>query len=287
MPTTVAASFDQLKSNLEPTGLQKSTVSGRQQVIRETIEAELVVKDSFLTGSYARNTLIAPLSEADIDIFVVLDPSYHAQGPANLLERVRQVLLKRYPNAPRISRNGQAVTIRFTDFVVDVVPGFYRENGGYLIPNTNTGAWISTNPKIHAELMTKSNEAHNGDMVPLVKMIKAWNRKIGDGFVSFYLEMLALQILQGVRIDDFPSAVRFFFDKGREAVKYAIQDPVEYGGKIYGLQTITTVESAVSAFTTGFLCAQSGEGHSAQGREQKAITEWKIIFGDYFPTYGW
>lgn len=31
--------------------------------------------DSFLSGSYRRSTMIAPLAQADVDIFVVLDSS--------------------------------------------------------------------------------------------------------------------------------------------------------------------------------------------------------------------
>ena len=34
------------------------------------------ILDDFLTGSYARSTMIAPLTEADIDVFVVLDSGY-------------------------------------------------------------------------------------------------------------------------------------------------------------------------------------------------------------------
>ena len=41
------------------------------------MERDFNVLDSFLTGSYSRHTMIAPLNEADIDIFIVLDPSYY------------------------------------------------------------------------------------------------------------------------------------------------------------------------------------------------------------------
>jgi hypothetical protein len=33
------------------------------------VSSEMEVLDSFLTGSYRRSTMIAPLSQADIDIF--------------------------------------------------------------------------------------------------------------------------------------------------------------------------------------------------------------------------
>ena len=137
MATTIPSAFQKLKANLEITGLQKSTISARQQNVRKAIEEELTVLDSFLTGSYSRSTLIAPLNEANIDIFIVLDSSYYHDlgGPANLLAKVKRVLRKTYPNTPDISRNGQAVTIQFTDFMVDVVPESLVYNSNFLYHN--------------------------------------------------------------------------------------------------------------------------------------------------------
>ncbi len=77
MATTVLQSFVELKENLEISGLQTSTISTRQTNVRSVIENDLKVLDSFLTGSYSRSTMIAPLKEADVDIFIVLDSSYY------------------------------------------------------------------------------------------------------------------------------------------------------------------------------------------------------------------
>src|SRR5438132_1579102 len=130
MPMTINKGFLKLRDNLQITGLQEATVSTRQTNIRDAVAEELTVLDSYLTGSYRRNTMVAPLGEADVDIFVVLDPRYYAQdGHASLLDRMKRVLRRTYPRTPDISRNGQAVTISFTDFKVDVVPGFYRTGG--------------------------------------------------------------------------------------------------------------------------------------------------------------
>lgn len=91
MASTVTQAFTTFKSNLEITDLQSSTVSTRQQNVRDAVTRELTVLNSFLTGSYSRSTLIAPLSLADIDLFTVLDSSYYkADGQAWLLDKVRQ-----------------------------------------------------------------------------------------------------------------------------------------------------------------------------------------------------
>jgi hypothetical protein len=60
---------------------------------------------------------------------------------------------------------------------VDVVPAFYRQGGGYLIPNTIEKRWIPTNSKVHETFMSNANAAHGSDLVPIVKMIKGWNRE--------------------------------------------------------------------------------------------------------------
>src|SRR5438094_10643772 len=112
MATTIQQAFEKFRKNLEITGLQASTVSTRQKNVRETVEADMTVSDSFLTGSYMRNTLIGPLTEADIDVFAVLDSRYFHHyngqngGQAGLLDLVKRTLKKKYTKTPDISRNG-------------------------------------------------------------------------------------------------------------------------------------------------------------------------------------
>lgn len=293
MATTISEAFQKLKGNLEITNPQTETVSARQQNVRKVIEASLSVSDSFLTGSYIRNTMIAPLAEADIDVFVVLDNKYFYtytdgknMGLAGLLDLVKGTLRKTYTKTPDISRNGQAVTIRFDDFMVDVVPGFNRQGGGYLIPNSISQSWISTDPKKHVEIFSAANSAHAGDFIPLVKMIKAWNKNTGNYFRSFHLEVLALQILNNVTISDFPSGMRYFFDKGREKVKCQTADPAGYSGDVGSyISSAAQIQEAVSKFQTALDCAFKAEDYAKRGYTQAAFDEWKKIFGDCFPSY--
>lgn len=288
MAQTVIQAFRELKENLEITDLQQSTVSTRQQNVRRAVESYLTVLDSFLTGSYSRHTMIAPLKDADVDIFIVLDPSYYEEnGQANLLDRVKRVLKNTYPTTPDISRNGQAVTIQFTDFAVDVVPAFYRKGGGYLIPNSARQTWIATDPKKHVEILSDANARHNGDLVPIIKMVKGWNRNIERDFYSFHLEVLVLQILDRVTISDFPSGIRYFFDKGRSYIREKNPDPSGYGGDIGAyLNTNPKIESAVARFETAYDRAIRAEDYNKRGYVVEAIDMWRRIFGQYFPAYG-
>lgn len=296
MAATIPSAFQKLKENLEITGLQKSAVSTRQNSVRGVVESDLAVLDSFLTGSYSRNTMIAPLKDADIDIFIVLDSKYFFHydngqngGQAGLLDLVKRTLRKTYTRTPDISRNGQAVTIRFEDFMVDVVPGFNRKGGGYLIPNSITQSWISTDPKKHVEIFSIANFVHNEKLIPLIKMIKGWNKNNGKYFRSFHLEVMALQILNGVTISDFPSGMRYFLNEARSYVSKQNPDPADYGGDVGNyINTQEKIQEAVNKFQLAYERALKAEEYTSKGyiKTSDAIDMWIKIFGDYFPACG-
>jgi hypothetical protein len=249
----------------------------------------MTVYDTFLTGSYSRSTMIAPLKEADIDIFVVLNEKYFHHydngkngGQGGLLNLLKRTIQKSY-STTAASRNGQAVTIKFSDFRADVVAGFYRVGGGFLITNSSNNTWLPTDPKKHVDLMTAANKVHANDLVPLVKMIKAWNKSNGAYFRSFHLEVLSLQIFNNVTISDFPSGARFFFDKARELVKLPNYDPAGYGDDV---GRYVTVADAVNRLETAYNRALKAEQFARDYKIVDAVRNWRLIFGDYFPAYG-
>jgi hypothetical protein len=286
MATTIAAAFREFSTRLNISGLQESTVSTRQQNVRHAVASELNVLDSFLTGSYRRDTMITPLKEADVDIFIVLNSEYYeSNGQATLLDRVKRALKRTY-TTPDISRNGQAVTITFTDFTVDVVPAFNRQGGGYLIPNSTLGRWIATDPKKHVDIWIAANKAHNADLVPLIKMIKGWN-KSRDVLRSFHLEVLILKVLHGIRIDDYPSAVRYVFDKLRSEIKVKVPDPAGYSDDVAAhVQTDEEMNEIIRKLDWAYSVACEAERLGNSGYISSAIDKWKSIFKDCFPAYG-
>jgi hypothetical protein len=292
MPYTIAESFQRFRSNLEITDPQSTTVSIRQLAIRKVLANDFQIVDDFLTGSYARSTMISPLSEADIDIFICLHPSYFNAfngtngGPAGLLDRVKTSLRKTYTSTPDISRNGQAVTIRFSDFVVDVVVGFNRNGGGYIIANGVNNFWLSTDPKKHVEIFSQSNKVHSGDLVPLIKMIKSWNKGNGSFFRSFHLEVLALEALRNVTITDLPSGLRFFFQKAQSLVRGKNLDPAGYGDDIGRYITQATVDEATRKFQGAFNSAAAAEQYTNRGQIPQAIEIWRHLAPNHFPAYG-
>jgi hypothetical protein len=285
MASTIDEGFEEMRSNLEITDLQEETISTRQKNVRNALEDDFVILDSFLTGSYRRNTMISPLKEADVDIFIVLDPKYYGGDQGVLLQNVKTALLKTYPKTPDISPDGHAVTITFTDFKVDVVPGFYRTGGGYLIPDAQLNRWLATDPKKHVEIWTAANKAHKGDLVPLLKMLKGWN-KSRRVLRSFHLETLALSVLDGVRISSFPSGARYVFDKARNKIAQKLADPAGYSDDVAAhVNTQEGIAKIVKRLEWAYDTAVKAERLEDDGRTEEAFDRWGSIFKGYFPTY--
>src|SRR5205814_10312451 len=114
-------------------------------------------------------------------------------------------------------RDGQEVTITFSDCKVDVVPAFPRRVGlrflkkyrGFVIANTIQKTWIATDPRQHITKWQEANKKHDGKLIPLIKMMKGWNKENGGLLTSFYLECHLLRIMENQPITDFPSAVSY------------------------------------------------------------------------------
>ena len=289
MLTRVQA-FERLRSNLELTGLEESTVARRQQNVRDVVATQLTVVDSFLTGSYRRQTLIGPLKDADVDIVVVLDRNYRDRGPRGVLELVTKTLLVKYTRTPKISRNGQAVTITFSDFIVDVVPAFVRPwwvswDESWEICDSGSDSWITTNPKKHVALSASGNRVHGGHLVPRIKQLKAWNRAVDEPLRSFHLEALAWSVFgtswlwhEHVR-SDWVSA-RSFFDKARDKLRYKLADPAGTGVDVGAYLTGSSMEKAISKMTSAYERCLQAEKAAKNGDLTGMHNAYAGVFGD-------
>src|SRR5262245_57891886 len=64
MPTTVRAAFNEFAARLEPTEAQGADASAKHTGVRDYLNCILWVSSAFLTGSYARHTLVLGVAKA-------------------------------------------------------------------------------------------------------------------------------------------------------------------------------------------------------------------------------
>lgn len=288
MSSTVNEAWASFQSNLEVPHIQTERLLVRQEKICEVLQQKITCLNEFISGSYVRSTMIAPLKAAEIDFFVVLDSHYFhhfnnkRRGIKVLVRMVHWALNQTY-RRPVINRNGRSVTVWFSDYGVCVVPVMLRLGGGFVIPNALTQSWISTDPTKHDRILKEADEAHHQMLVPLIRMIKAWNRCSGSFFTSFHLEVLALEVLNGATIADFPSGVRLFFDRARDAVAGSTPDPAGFDNDIADyLGTPGRISEAKKRLAAAYEIASRAERQDTKS-EHTANHLWRQLFSNYFP----
>lgn len=197
MAASIPQAFQSFLASLEPTPKQRKEANLQHVRLRTELQQRMKVVDNFLSGSYARKTAIRPLG--DIDVMLVLEPRPGLDPTIpvpTILGEMKRVLDDAFPGkSARVQNRSVNVEFAGTGIGYDVVPAFVSRPGVYSVPDRQTGRWVKTNPKIHAELAAKANERAGQKLNPLVKAVKHANvhhRKLAR---SFHLEVLAWKIL--------------------------------------------------------------------------------------------
>lgn len=295
MATTVLQSFNEFKSNLEISDKQVNLVSTRRTNLVSSLKQKLSLhpSESLLIGSYDRNTMIRPLAESDVDVLVILHYGDNKEwnnpdGTVKALDRFKDILDNAYPLTTK-RRDRNCISIKYSEFTMDVVPGFKYDEGYYTIPDTIRRDWIKTDPIGFASSQSNINSTMEKMYIPLIKMVKAWNRKNGHLLRCFHLECIMhsryRSYTQGY---SYSSMIKVFFEELSDYITHASFDPIT-GDRVDSYldngATTTNRQIAVSL-------AKKGAEIAAQAYNQEndnppeAIKAWKQLFGDYFPSYG-
>ncbi len=221
---TVEEYFKKTANALELTKAEIEDVSQKHNKLRDQLCERLNVEDDFLTGSYARNTIIRPIGNEkfDVDFFLVFgSEEYGELELPDLLQMVKNALyaIKAEDNEiSEIKGQKRSIAVIYNDgFQIDVVPAIEIEkHKTYKIFDKKSQKAINSNPKLHGENLTKANEGTSSGgvkrLVPIVKILKGWRREKCDYMKSFHLELLVVEILKDEEITSFSSGISKFFN---------------------------------------------------------------------------
>jgi hypothetical protein len=295
MAITVKESFKEFASNVNITDRQETAVANCKANVIAKIKAKLQLhnQEARVIGSWDRDTLIRYLSEGDVDVMVVLHYTANkgwdtADGTVQVLQRFKNILDEAYPKTPcEVDRN--CVTMKLSEFRLDVVPAFSINTGNYQIPDTYRKGWILTNPVTFSERMTEINKKMDGCFKPLVKMVKAWNREIGKPLRGFHLEYILYDRYKTyTQSYTYSSMLCRLFEALPGYLSAACYDPFTgdrvdgyLGENVQGSERQRVIAKAEKA---------ARAAREALDDETKypsvAIGEWKDMFGEFFPAYG-
>jgi hypothetical protein len=178
-------------------------------------------------GSISKHTHIDGIS--DVDALVVLNNSELAdKSPKEVLDYFSKRLRYRFRETD-IEKGDTAVTVKFSDVDVQLVPAI-RSKTGVKIPDG--GEWSTVvKPSLFAKELTKLNTKMSGKLIPAIKLAKG----IISGFSEncqmkgYHVESLALQIFGEKKVTDLASSkvkeiVIGFFRDAPKLVRKQIKD---------------------------------------------------------------
>lgn len=279
--------FTNLKSALEITTTEQQQASSRRQAIYDHLKDHWSITSAFLTGSYDRHTKTKKLK--DVDIFAVIDPdgeqaALRDNGPYAVLSDLEAVLSLKYPG--RVTIDVLACVISFgSDEIMpfEVVPAFTRAGGGYEIPDTASGSWISTDPSKHATATTSKNATCGGKWVPFVKMIKGINREAGEPIdPSFLIEVMALDLVREP-FGPYQDEIAAFCASAADQVTADWPDPAQLGPAVNRSISDWDRQQAAQRFRDWQRAAETAIDLEDSGSERAAVEKWRELFGNRMP----
>lgn len=291
---TVDEAFEEFRRRLELSPTEQQDAIRRHKDVRACVAGCFHVERDFLTGSYARHTKTKPLK--DVDIFFCLgedDRHWRNKPPGNVLDAFEDCLGATYGD-DCVEQGRRCVTVEFEKrnaasdgegkvLSNDAVPA-YDLGDCYEIPDRDLGRWIKTNPDVHKEETTAKNKECGTKWVPLVKMLKRWNRS-ADKLIapSFLIEVMALELVDPP-FTSYPSELRRFFAAAQEGIMRDWPDPAGFGPPVSDQMTSSMRQTAIEGLRAAEVNAARAVRLEQQGKTGEALALWREIMRKYFPV---
>lgn len=273
-------------------------------------------------GSFARKTKIRELDDIDmmiglsgqgstymtysdrIEITVSseaadLSKLCHANSTSLNSKRVINKFVSACSNVPQyssaeIKRNQEAAVLNLSSYPwsFDIVPCFItsEDNHGksyYLIPDGN-GYWKKTDPRIDKERTTRTNQNHDGNILPIIRILKYWNRRSTMPTMSSYLlETMILNYYEGQStkagqfVDiEFPNVVAYIYNN----IMGTVDDPKGIQGNINSLTYDERIKIN-NKTAIDYHVAKAAREFEQNKDMKSSIAKWGEVFGSEFPKY--
>ncbi|CEP66428.1 Uncharacterized [Moorella glycerini] len=213
--TTIREAFQELLSRIELNPNRVQLASQRYNAVKGTLERALPGYKVTQIGSFQRKTKIRPADlsdKLDIDVVVTRGTAFRfappGEGitPQDALRAVRNALSSnRTYKLMEPTTDAPTVILEYADgFTMELVPAFIDKTGHhnhgpgepdcYLV-GTAQGTWVPADYDYDASVISRLNALCGGELVPFIKMCKAFLRNYDVGLKSFHIEVLCTLII--------------------------------------------------------------------------------------------
>lgn len=292
----VGEDFEKFKANYDVTAAEVVIISSRYRRITRQLNSDLRgvnsdTANSIYVGSYGRGTA-ASGGVSDIDMAYILPVQLYydygarqGNGQSDLLQLVRRSIQNTLPNT-NISGNGQVVQVLFTGGAqFEVLPAFNHKDGSsFIYPDSNNGGtWQVTNPRAEIAAIRARNDATNGNLKNLCRMMRVWREFNTVPITGMLIDTLAYQF-----IGDWEHRSKSFYYHdymARDFFKFmADQNPKQEWWRAPGTGKAVFTEGDFQAKAKiDYGLSLKAIEHDQNGNAAARRATWRRIFGPRFP----
>ena len=306
--------FKDLLANIEPSQSYKNDQASGHATLRRRLAADPdfgpIHVNTFLQGSYRRNTAIHPGKDVDIVVVTTLNPDRTTPADAN--SRLKKCLDKYHE---KVAAQTRSFCVTLSYVTMDVVLATSRQlvaedaffswlrkaedlekadawaGHSLLIPDSDLGRWVETDPKRQIAWTTELNAKCGGYFVPLVKMLKWWRQeaysqpKYPKGYV---LERIAGECVDVTVRDNAEGFVRLLEAIVQKFAGYAAAGLVPNLPDA-GVATHNVAHRLSAADFSAFIkkvadAAKVARAALDEDSTSKSAELWRKLFGQKFPA---
>ncbi len=246
---------------------------------------------SLYVGSYGRGTATQGFSDLDMIFCLPYEDykkynNYSGNGQSALLQAVKKSIEKTY-STTSIMGDGQVILVPFNDGITfEVVPAFTNKDDSFTFPDANNGgSWKTTDPKPEIEAIRNRNNACNGNLKPLCRMMRAWKRKWEVPIGGLLIDTLAYQFIENWEYRD--KSFLYYDYMSRDFLKWMSEQDSEQtywrspgsGQYVYGKGLFQY--KAKRCYNISLEAIQHETADPK--REWSAKQKWREIYGTTFP----
>lgn len=287
MPRTVAQGFDELLSRIPATDAVTDKLKRHRESIKACLAANFNMTTFVAAGSFGHGTNIPRYS--DVDYFMVQNEDDWPNNSAIALRNVKNALANRFAFTEiRVSSPvvlvpfGQTSTERF-----EITPAFFddeeKDHEVFWIPDRQTG-WMPSAPREHNAYVTRVNQALNGRVKPVIRLVKLWNGLCNVGLRSIYLELRIAKRLESAEGATYSVEIANTLAALHATGLRAMRDPIGVTGLIEACSEARNAQ-ALSRVENALIRAQKALLAEERGNPRLAFDWWNRVFNGKFPAY--
>jgi len=282
--------FEGLISNIEPDPSNVKIAKKAHEKLRSILEKDEDIKDAkpdtYLSGSYARDTAIDDIK--DVDIILLIDLDHNNTTPDVAVAWLQGVLQKHYSDVKQQGRSVGVITDN--DFCLDIVPSvpISRRDGPIWIPDRDIKSWVSSHPKGQIAFGISKNSDTRSCYKPLVKIMKHWRDRLKNNDVvkSYILESLVAYSLMK-EPSSYANAIVDIFKKMYDTLSpYLLSQSVPIiNDPGYPSSNITkrwAFQEFSTFVNTVYMAGPIASSALASDDEKESIKLWQSLFGPEF-----